>query len=277
MGLCNRFFLVTLFATTAAAEFPRRASDEAPLEDVVEDPYYMCADLCREEVKEGENDVMSLATSFLLVQAIRYTLTGILPNIEGLEEPAVFVGWQCVISLLCFGAVCMFMVVLLVHTKVATKYRQARIFQNTLGMSLSWCLFWSTRWVLADSDTLKANNAHPETMEGRILLALTLSGLALSLIFGLDHIQDMGDEASEMGSVIQNFINALSILVGFSWEHSFDFAIESVASKTANPEITKLIFTGAVAFVIVPAWRRHVLVKVIQLDQLQQEESNASS
>merc|ERR1711862_197347 len=115
-----------------------------------------------------------------------------------------------------------------------------------------------------------------ETMEGRILLALVLSGIALGVIFFLDHVEDAGSSA-ERSKVIQNCINSLSILVGFSWEHSFDFALEAVASKTTNPSMAKLFATGAVAIVITPAWRRHILVKVIQLNQLQAEESRVSS
>merc|ERR1719327_8363 len=115
-------------------------------------------------------------------------------------------------------------------------------------------------------------------MQGRILLALILSGVALGVIFVLDHVEDVSSKgAAETKAVIQNFINALSILVGFSWEHCFDFALEGVASKTDNPSMSKLLFTGVVAAIIVPMWRRHILVKVIQLNQMNEEESKASS
>jgi len=38
-----------------------------------------------EEVSEAENDISCLSISFLVVQVIRFSLTGILPNFEGIE------------------------------------------------------------------------------------------------------------------------------------------------------------------------------------------------
>ncbi|CAE8621858.1 unnamed protein product [Polarella glacialis] len=44
--------------------------------------------LCHENVVEAENDVSSLSMSFLTAQAIRFFISGVFPNIEGLEaEP----------------------------------------------------------------------------------------------------------------------------------------------------------------------------------------------
>jgi len=278
--VCNRFFLLTVFSLAEGNEHPRKVHMEAH-EDAreigMEDPHAMCADLCKEEVVEAQNDIASLATSYLLVQSMRYSLTGVLPNDEGLEEPPIVVGLNTVLSLYGLGFGCIIVIVFLLHTGLAQRYKQAGVFQNTMGMSLSWCLFWSTRWVATENKTLQAFNMHPETMAGRILLALMLSAMAMAVIFLLDHVEDMAGEDSEMGTVIQNFINSLSILVGFSWEHCFDFSLEAVASKTPNPTNYKVLFTAVVACVITPAWRKYILVKVIQLEQLKVEESKASS
>merc|ERR1719436_1588532 len=46
------------------------------------------AQLCNKECDEAENDVSSLAISFLTVQAVRYWITGIMPGVEGIEEVA---------------------------------------------------------------------------------------------------------------------------------------------------------------------------------------------
>merc|ERR1712100_375294 len=135
----------------------------------------------------------------------------------------------------------------------------------------------ATRWVVAGNDVLRKCKMDPETMEGRILLALVLAGVALGVIFLLDHVEDSAGDATETSHIIQNFINSLSILVGFSWEHCFDFGLEAVADQTPNPILMKFLFTGVVAFVITPAWRKYILVKVIQLNQLQKDESDSSS
>lgn len=257
-------------------EGPR--TESASQDEHEEDPHRICGELCKDEVIEAENDIASLATSFLLVQAMRFGLTGTLPNHEGLEEPPIPISMQTIFSLYGLGTGCIVLVMLLLHSGLSARYKFLGVVQNTLGMSLSWCIFWSTRWVAQSSESLEKYRCGMETMEGRILFALTLSGVALAVIFGLDHIEDMNaGGASEMNSVIQNCINALSILVGFSWEHSFDFSLEAVAHQTANPSLAKLVFTGFVAMAITPAWRKYILVKVIQLNQLQAEEAKASS
>jgi len=273
----NRVFLLFLFNVTLPSEAPRNEAATGTAE-AEEDPHRMCAELCKDEVIEAENDIASLATSFLLVQAMRFALTGTLPNHEGLEEPPIPISMQTILSLYGLGLGCMVLVMMLIKSGLSARYKFLCVVQNTLGMSLSWCIFWSTRWVAAGSEALEKYKCGMETMEGRILLALTLSGVALAVIFCLDHLEDMSaGSASELSSVIQNCINALSILVGFSWEHSFDFSLEAVAHTTVNPNLAKLVFTGLVAFIITPAWRRYILVKVIQLNQLQAEEAKASS
>jgi len=276
----NRLFLLFLSKVAEANELPRDefAKHAKHFGEEEVDPHRLCAELYNDEWNEAENDVASLATSFLLVQAMRFALTGTLPNLEGLEEPPVPISMQTILSLYGLGCFCMVLVVLSFHSGLAAKFKQVSVFQNTMGMCLSWCIFWSTRWLAQGSAFLEKYRCGPESMEGRILLALLLSGVALAAIFFLDHVEDMsGGGASEISSVIQNCINALSILVGFSWEHSFDFSLEAVAHKTSNPSLAKLFFTGVVAVVITPAWRKYILVKVMQLNQLQAEEARASA
>merc|ERR1711920_680827 len=79
---------------------------------------------------------------------------------------------------------------------------------------------------------------------------------------GLDVIEDNGPRDDRMGKVIQTIINAISILIGFAWEHSFDGGVEAVASVTLHPVSMKLALTVLVAVIIIPMWRRHILVKV---------------
>lgn len=285
----NRAFLTFLFKSTESKEGARLMKDAEAKKDVSDeegdaDAHETCVEMCREEVVEAENDVASLSTSFLLVQSMRFCLTGVLPDGEGLEEPPIPISLNQELSLYLLGLICMAIVMVLLRSGLSAKYRQLGVMQNTLGMSLSWCGFWGSRWVVSQNETLERLKAGPESMEGRILLALILSGASLAVIFVLDHIEDNAKTISpdkesrrEMSLVIQNFISALSILVGFSWEHCFDFALEGVASKTPRPSIAKFVLCGCVGIVITPAWRRYILVKVIQLNQMNEEESAASS
>mmetsp|Transcript_49930 Transcript_49930/g.79326 ORF Transcript_49930/g.79326 Transcript_49930/m.79326 type:complete len:753 (+) Transcript_49930:120-2378(+) len=278
--LINRAFLILLFKISERlhAPHPNEAGKEEDSESDHEDPKAYCVELCREEVKEAENDIASLATSFLLVQAVRFGLTGVLPNNEGIQEcgPPPMNKILCLVG---FGMLCMMVVVVILHTGLALKYRQLFILQNTMGMSLSWCLFWASRWTAEGSSYLQTLTVTPQTMAGRVFLALTLSGIALLVILSLDTVEDKLGEAvggDGVHGLIQNIINALSLLVGFAWEHCFEYAFEAIASITINPLVTKVVFTVLVGTLVTPAWRRYILVKVIQLKQLQDEEAKAS-
>merc|ERR1740121_1434345 len=74
-----------------------------------------------------------------------------------------------------------------------------------------------------------------------------------------------------MSHMIQIIITALSILVGFSWEHVFDGGVEAVAEQTENPLTIKCILTLMVSIVIVPAWRMYILTKVEYLKTMEAE------
>jgi len=61
------------------------------------------AKMCDEEVSEAENDVSSLSMSFLTVNVVRYALSGVLPNEEGLEEPENVHPLSCTLYLFGIG------------------------------------------------------------------------------------------------------------------------------------------------------------------------------
>lgn len=143
---------------------------------------------------------------------------------------------------------------------------------NSTAMSFGWCVLWATRWagVRMESTT----DLHVQSVMGRVVIALILSGMAMSVVFVLDKVDDMhqGVEDSQVGAqAIQTIIGALGVLVGFSWEHSFDGGVEAIASQTDYEEPMQLFFAFLVVAFIVPAWRRHILTKVMVLDELKQE------
>jgi len=164
--------------------------------------------------------------------------------------------------------------------------RLVEVVQNTCAMSFAWCFLWSTRWLAMRWSLLRQLIDTPASMEGRILLALVLSSGALAVIFVLDTVEDFLHESAghmslqevrRVSRIIQIIINALSILVGFTWEHSFDGGVEAVASTTDHPVTMKMCMTAVVAVVIIPAWRRFILVKVLNLADLRKERLHASA
>jgi hypothetical protein len=153
--------------------------------------------------------------------------------------------------------------------------RIVEICQNVLGMMFAWCVLWASRWLALGWKALDAIGCSPETMQGRVLLALVLSAAALIFIFLLDRIEDAAGGNPRIDRVIQNIVNALSILVGLSWEYCFDGGLEAVVSVTKHPVSMKLVFTFLVALVILPAWRRYILVKILQLNKNHEEQQRA--
>merc|ERR1711871_1402681 len=132
-----------------------------------------------EETEEAENDIAGLAISFLTVQAIRYGLSGVLPNTEGLEEPQHMHPVSCTVGLcgwsLAFA--CGTMIIVLVLAKVKPKkeehgsrenqsgaaeeerkkkeeahdsfgVRILMVMQNSCSMSFAWCLLYAGKWHL---------------------------------------------------------------------------------------------------------------------------------
>merc|ERR1712203_1180747 len=127
------------------------------------------AALCNKECDEAENDVSSLAISFLSVQAVRYWITGIMPGVEGIEEvhgqeewmPA----WHHILTLYGLGALfgCFSVVLVVLIAKLAVEKsegaggeeqskgeRMKELIRetalNSTAMSFGWCVLWATRW-----------------------------------------------------------------------------------------------------------------------------------
>ncbi|CAE8628629.1 unnamed protein product [Polarella glacialis] len=215
-----------------------------------------CAELCREEAEEAENDIFSLepslAVSFLLVQVIRFSVTGVLPGKLGDEGGEFRPVASQVLAL--YGVGVGFAVLTGLITYFAGhKGKIAELAQGTTAMGFAWCFLWATRWAALGWSVLEDASAGPATMEGRILIALVLSVAAIGVIFLLDTIEDLGSDNPRISKIIQNIINSLSILVGFTWEHCFDGGVEAVASTTFHPVLMKIIFTFLSALALILA------------------------
>jgi len=249
------------------------------------------ARMCNEEVEEAENDVLSLGISFLSIQTIRFAISGVFPNVEGLEEPEFPHSRETVYGMYALGLVfallsccCIFIIARVAGPTVDEEERESSILaraMNTMlqcfAMMFAWSLLWGTRWVHCWlRETLPIFNV--ETMMGRVVLALELSALACVCVFALDVVDDAhrGGEDSQTGArALQTIINALGILVGFSWEHCFEHGVTAVASQSSHQEYVKLAMGLTVVLLISPAWRRHILMKSIMLQQLKEDREKA--
>lgn len=236
------------------------------------------ATLFDEEAEEAENDISALGISFLLVQSVRYHVGGVLPAMNGL----VTVTHNHTYCLYLFGIAVLFLVysVLFVMVKDKTAEnslarRLCTILTSATGMGMAWCILWGTRSAFADVEPLNRIHEGVTTMMGRLLMSLTLTLGVVLIIFPLDAIDDKlnGGEVKGPGTeVVSSIVEAASVLVGFSWEHSFDGAVESVASVSSNPRVMATVLVIFVFAAIVPPWRKYILKRAMQLRGLKYPE-----
>lgn len=93
--------------------------------------------------------------------------------------------------------------------------RLCGLLNNWCAMTFAWCLLTFCRWVCLPLGITD------ETMN-RVVIALLVSAFAFAIMSLLDFLSD-GDMTSEdVEKALREIILALAILVGFSWEQSFD-------------------------------------------------------
>merc|ERR1712228_725264 len=84
-------------------------------------------------------------------------------------------------------------------------------------------------------------------------------------IFLLDKVEDnhlLGEDSEVAENAAERLIQGLGILIGFSWEQSFDTAVAVVAAglKSDCPVIiSKMVMSVCLVLIVFPAWRNHIL------------------
>mmetsp|Transcript_50890 Transcript_50890/g.110138 ORF Transcript_50890/g.110138 Transcript_50890/m.110138 type:complete len:681 (+) Transcript_50890:196-2238(+) len=265
--------------------------------------------MVHEIVSEAENDIFALAASFNTVQVIRFAIFGELPNKEGTQA------WENPPTILTvgslFGCGVGFMVlsgllaVWNANMPAGTSHKGAEEghankghtiersgaeasheeesdsaldrFMETLvnicAMSSAWCTLFGARavWLMLP---ISISALSPD---GRILLAVILSVSSFLIVYVLDKIDDRmrgNSKASEL--VIFSIISGISVLVGFSWESSFDEAVASIASMNeGHQELSKFGLGVLVCFGLGEPWTRFILKRALQLEELKSARDSA--
>eukprot|EP00442_Polarella_glacialis_P019042 CAMPEP_0115162084 /NCGR_PEP_ID=MMETSP0227-20121206/71758_1 /TAXON_ID=89957 /ORGANISM="Polarella glacialis, Strain CCMP 1383" /LENGTH=447 /DNA_ID=CAMNT_0002574241 /DNA_START=28 /DNA_END=1369 /DNA_ORIENTATION=- len=211
-----------------------------------------------EETEEAENDVAGLSLSFLTVQALRFYISGILPNAEGIEP------WEdsSPMAAGCFGFFALSIGVLssekFMKEPSERVERVIEILNNYFTFGMSWCFFYGVRWAISSTQFTSENALL------LVVIALFLSVVSFMLIFILDKAEDnklFGEDEVAAGAG-EKMIQGLGILIGFSWEQSFDTAVGVVAAGLEGrcpPVLSKLIMSVMLILIVFPAWRRHIL------------------
>merc|ERR1712050_700296 len=94
------------------------------------------------------------------------------------------------------------------------------------------------------------------------------------MIWLLDVIADLPETGADIDKAIRAVVQALGILIGFSWEKAFDTAVEGVSDFISffPPSGTKLGMAIVLAAVVVPAWRMHILPTILAFEEEEEEE-----
>lgn len=124
-----------------------------------------------------------------------------------------------------------------------------------ISMCFAWSCFFATQWLVA---SWRLSGRDP-TVVG-IVTAILLSYVVFVLIRILDKAADSHFMGNLGERAVRRVISSFSILIGFSWEKSFDTSVEVVSSYvTAEPLSTKVGLGLLAMFVIMPAWRRWII------------------
>jgi len=228
-----------------------------------------CLEQWDEETYESELEIAGLAISFLLVQACRFSITGVMPNNLGIEEehfthPFHDTLWLFSIGI-GFAALCVFHVFwhasmparIEPGTIMSTLKRVVLTGQSAFAMAFAWALFTSSKWEIARM----LPQFQPNGVVSRVLLAMEISIIVFIVILMLDKLADMDSTGEVADRAIITIIGALSTLVGFSFEQSFDGAVEALADMSfKDHRITaELSLATIVVTIVYPAWRMYIL------------------
>jgi len=240
--------------------------------------------LWEHECHESETQIASLSTSFLLVQALRFHVSGVMPDKDGLEKTELWTpqSLENVLKLYAWGlgsAAVSVVLGLMVHksSENGTLRCCLHVIQSTTGMVFAWCTIWATHWEALRLPELEKFQLEPGSMAYQISLAMTASVFSVLLIFIFDVIEDMCGPNGIMGGLTQSVITTLSLLVGFAWQRCFQEAVKSVADLSPKPYLMELMVSLIVVIIVVPAWQRYILRKEYYYRKISREKRDAAT
>eukprot|EP00446_Apocalathium_sp_SHHI-4_P036032 CAMPEP_0177304678 /NCGR_PEP_ID=MMETSP0368-20130122/6779_1 /TAXON_ID=447022 ORGANISM="Scrippsiella hangoei-like, Strain SHHI-4" /NCGR_SAMPLE_ID=MMETSP0368 /ASSEMBLY_ACC=CAM_ASM_000363 /LENGTH=517 /DNA_ID=CAMNT_0018763277 /DNA_START=96 /DNA_END=1647 /DNA_ORIENTATION=- len=229
-----------------------------------------------EEAEETEDDVVGLATSFVFAQSVRLLVGGTLPNAEG-EEPLSVMREHTLMDaskLVAIGCGLAMLEVLRVMYVKAQFKRLTPQLKNIIAMNFSWCGYFGLDWMC--SCTIFG---HEEGMMKQVTLALVVTGCALADLYILEHLHElrMGKLQETVEQGIRVVVNSIGILIGFAWEKAFDVAVVEISEtvKVVPPQWTKLALSVSLVALVVPAWYRHILPTILELETDSESEGHS--
>lgn len=247
-----------------------------------------------EILEDIENDIAQIALSFSTVVALRFHICGTLSNLEGVEEPTQEHSAHGITMLFIVGLLCALLGAFIITSKkhwlpeatdreddlqdeapfvglapwdVYIK-RWVLIIANVSATIFSVSAMFSIKWTLHRTLLHGGYASNPNSCLQRVVLALLTSFGSFLLVYFLDMLADLDATGEDADHAILCLINSIAILVGFSWERSFDAGVEVISEYMAADFAgyqagMKMFLAIAIACIMVPAWRSHLLKKTL--------------
>jgi len=244
-----------------------------------------------EATEETENDVMALTCSFLVVQTIRFWISGALPNEEGDLPNGTRVDYAQAFLQLFIGLAIGYLSYL--HTLYTTEMWRGRVWVGLVcDFSSSWLIMFSVDAIL----TAMGLGGADFGVLGDVVTACIVTLLSFVVMYLLDKQADKEDEVlhqtptggfrregseamhKRKRTAMRSTVMAIGVLIGFAWEKCFDVAVDETAEKEGSilpPSFIKIILAAMLATLVLPAWRWYILPVVKQLggfDEGEEEE-----
>uniref|UniRef100_A0A7S0AY57 Uncharacterized protein n=1 Tax=Pyrodinium bahamense TaxID=73915 RepID=A0A7S0AY57_9DINO len=223
--------------------------------------------LWREQCSESEDDAVGLSLSSLTCAALRYLISGDLPQLHG-----TVTGRTSAHVLSLYGVGLLFAVLVSVATYKLNQIKQqmlqnpgeeishyadrmVKTFQIWAGLTMSWCFYFATQWCFFT--LLEPYEKISHGCAGKLLQAVLVTFCCMLVIFVLDCV---GDGSEECKKAFKGVITALGLLVGISWEGSFALAVdEIVVNYPKHTLLMKNLLAFMLMLVVLPAWRLYIL------------------
>jgi hypothetical protein len=214
-------------------------------------------ELFNEQCIDVEDDVAGLCVGLLISRSVRQVLTGYLPPVHG--EPFQKSKQEC--GMLFVAAACL-LALQFFCSGISWRPRSERfvhVFLAVLAMTSGWCMLFLTQWVFYAP--VKTGGSH---MSVHQVIALSNSLLCIPAMLAVDYFYTH-NLFSKKG--LRSVATSFALLVGLSWEATFDTAVESIEEKIVEGEVlpefveslTNISLVAGLCSLVLPAWLFYIL------------------
>eukprot|EP00930_Biecheleria_cincta_P056020 TRINITY_DN4222_c0_g1_i2.p1 TRINITY_DN4222_c0_g1~~TRINITY_DN4222_c0_g1_i2.p1 ORF type:complete len:480 (-),score=83.82 TRINITY_DN4222_c0_g1_i2:54-1493(-) len=225
-------------------------------------------EMYKEQIWDAEVDVCALAVSSLIVQAVKFGISGVLADEEGRQPyqsiPGSASGPLFLFVIGCAGG----------EETPTLQSKLMEVTQTIFTMTFSWCSLYAARWTAIALYKLGISPLKPGSMLIQVCLSVCVSMIAFAFTVFLDKVEDSAkglESRRHTGLLFKNVISSIGLAVGLTWEKTFDRSLEVAASRSTHPVLMEFVLSVFVVALIVPAWRRYILAKQIYYDELKMD------